>query len=349
MILYCLEKELKKLWIYSGNYCESVERMKKVLKSLVGIILLFNLTGCIKYNTEISINEDKSMDFTMIMAVDKSLMTGDDASISENLDDLKKIEDQGFKVTDYSDDKMEGYRLYRRTKNIDNISTKEDCVYNIGSLMDGIEDSYMFKVKKGLLKNTYYAKLSMDEESYGEEETKPEENNFNDDMNLDDFGEQVPGNNFDSDLSGMEDYLQSSMDISFVVKLPNAAISSNANNTKDDGKELEWTLSFNEADNKYIEFEFEVYNQKVLYILYIFGAGFVLSLILFIFSEIKNWRNGKKLKPLTWNKTSPTASKVAMPNQVPSQQQPMNPPMPGQIPGQQPMNQNGNNGNNLNG
>ena len=76
--------------------------MKKI-KYILLCILPVLLTGCVKFNTNMAIKKDKSMDFSIIYALDSSLI--EDQEVLEE-EDKKKLEDQAFKVSEYSEDNI---------------------------------------------------------------------------------------------------------------------------------------------------------------------------------------------------------------------------------------------------
>lgn len=129
--------------------------MKKVLRVLILGFLIISLTGCVKLNVNMDIKKDKSMEFSMIYAINKSYYS-DDMGMSS--DDKKKITDAGFSIEDYDDGSMKGYKMYKSIKNIDEVSSTDDVIFNMEELDNA--DGNMFKVKKGIFKNTYTAKLS---------------------------------------------------------------------------------------------------------------------------------------------------------------------------------------------
>ena len=102
--------------------------MKKIRNLFMLLIVALLLTGCVKYNVNMDIKKDKSMDFKIVYALDKSYL-GDKATFSD--DDLKKMKDQGFEVSKYSEGNMEGFILTKKIKNIDDVSstdgTEFDC------------------------------------------------------------------------------------------------------------------------------------------------------------------------------------------------------------------------------
>ena len=270
-----------------------MKRMKFLLSvCLVGVLL----TGCVKYNATMDIKKDKSMDFSIIYALDTSLF-GEDQNIMTD-EQIKEIESKGFSVTEYKEDKMKGYSLKRTIKNIDDVSSSDDVNFSLSGLLESNSYDYIFKVKKGFLKNTYVAKFSFDSSNSdlnldGNNNNNNNNNNSDDDFSDDDLlfdNDDDTDNNVDFGDSDFEDNfnlgndnsnfdyssLTSSMDLSFNVNLPYSAKSNNATSSKDDNKSLSWKLS-NNSNGSSIEFEFELYNM-----LYIFIAGGLVVLLIIL-------------------------------------------------------------------
>ena len=233
---------------------------KKVFVLLTLLAMIISATGCVKYNATMEIKSDKSMNFTIIYGFSKSLLemnnqSDDDSQTSGNDsefeiindDELKKLKDAGFDVKEYSDDTYKGVEITKKISNIDDYSLESDVEYSLSDILDEKGDNKIFKVEKGTNKNTYTANFKFnanDAESSTESET-----------NLDDTSEE---GDTDLDLSQLGDTMASSMDLKYVVKLPNPALSSNATTTSTDGKELTWNLSTTKMDN--ISFKFELKN-----------------------------------------------------------------------------------------
>lgn len=245
--------------------------MKKVKYLLLLCMSVFLLTGCVKFNANMDIKKDKSMDFSIIYAFDQSLL-GDQQLLDD--EDKKELEDQGFKITDYSQDKMKGFTLSRSIRNIDMVSSTSDTEYSLsGMLDDKSENKYLFKVKKGILKNTYAAKFKFDaadsdlndSTDKSSSSSSLEEDDSSSDSDFD----------FSSASSNMfYSSMMSNMDLSFNVTLPYSAKSNNATTTNNDNKKLSWNLSSNQAET--IEFEFELYNMTNIYI----GIGAIVVVII---------------------------------------------------------------------
>ena len=258
--------------------------MKKVWSLLLVCGLTFLLTGCVKFNANMDIKKDKSMDFSIIYAFDTSVF-GEQEMLKD--EDKKNLEKQGFTVKDYSQNTMKGFSISRNIKNIDFISSDKSTKYDLSGLLENkSKNNYIFEVKKGLLKNTYKAKLEFDasdsdlnnstgsgtlNDSLGETDDEDFDVEDDDATTDDDTDSTVGSNSMDDlDLSKMN----ANMDLSFNVKLPYPAKSSNATTKNNDGKELAWNLSSNNGEN--IEFEFELYNMTNIYI----GVGIVVLLII---------------------------------------------------------------------
>lgn len=293
--------------------------MKKIRNLVMLLVVTLLLTGCVKYNVNMDIKKDKSMDFKIVYALDTSAL-GEKANFSD--ENLKKMKEQGFEVSEYSDGTMKGVTLTKKIKNIDDVSSADGTEYSLSGILNN-GNSKMFKVKKGLFKNKYIAKFDFDSSDSGlsnenntftEEDDRDEdattdleddENTIDqeekdDDVDSDDDTEVADiniGNNINS-----EDYskMMKNMDLSFTVTLPYKAISNNATTVKNDGKELVWNLaSIN--NKKSIEFEFELDRFQIapiiIVIASILGGLFVIALIVTIIMAVQGGK--KKNKPVT--------------------------------------------------
>lgn len=251
--------------------------MKKI-KYLLLVSVLTLLTGCVKFNATMDIKKDKSMDFSIIYAFDTSLYGSQDLLEDS---DKKELESQGFIVEDYNQNNMKGFTIKKSISNIDDVSSTSDTNYDMSGLLNNSTDNnYFFKVKKGILKNTYIAKFKFDAKES--------------DLNTDKSNDTSSGVTNDSDSIDMDDLdlssMTSNLDLSFNVKLPYSSISSNATTKNNDGKELTWNLS--SSQEEMIEFEFELYNMTNIYI----GAGIILVLLIIIIISILNKKKNKPIK-----------------------------------------------------
>ena len=254
--------------------------MKKNIKlTALLTLLVISLTGCVKFNSTMEIKKDKSMDYKIIYAFDKSLF-GDQEILTSN--DKKELENKGFTVSNYVDGNMKGFKVSKNIKNIDDVSSTNNATYDLSGLLDSNKsESKAFKVKKGFLKNTYTASFKFDSSDSDLNNSTSNDTTIDNDFTTDD-------NNTTTDSDFDFSNINTNMDLSFNVKLPYKAISSNATTKKNDDKELSWNLSSTGEDK--IEFSFALYNMTNIYIC----GGVIVLLIIIVIVSILN--KGKKNK-----------------------------------------------------
>ena len=263
--------------------------MKRSFKVLCLMLIIFMTSGCMKLNVDMSINKDKSMNLSYVVAFANSLMnqSGTDTALDES--DLKQAEESGFKVENYSDGSMTGYKFTKGFSNIDNISDEKETIFDLEKLLDG-EEAKVFTVKKGLFKNTYSVKMQNNTATEMEDE-----------MDLGSiYGDSSSDYSSSSNIFGDTDLsmLTSSMDLTFTVNLPNKPINSNATTTENEGKKLEWNLMDQNLQN--IEFEFELYNMDNIYLTVgIIGVLVIIIIVIIIMNKKKP--NSKEATPVLVN------------------------------------------------
>ena len=240
-------------------------KMKKGLKLLCIMLVVFTMSGCMKMNADMSIHKDKSMDYSVTFAFDKSMWQSHKGQSFISGDELDNIEEQGFKMTEYSDDSMTGYTFTKSFNNIDDISSENETTMNLNESIEDSKDSDMFTVKKGFFKNTYTLKMENSTSSEVQSEAEIQSGSGNPEQSTD---------TSNVDLSA----LTSSLDMKFNVTLPYKAISSNATTTENDGKTLVWNLM--DTNLKNIEFSFEIYNMTNIYIT--IGIAIIITIIVII-------------------------------------------------------------------
>lgn len=247
--------------------------------------MVLALTGCsmkAEYNMEI--REDKSMDFSIIMAMDDELIEGMlsmenmdiseageetegyteeekwafvESSFEENSEeDEKTPEELGFKKEKYEVDDYKGFKFVKTIKNIDDISG-DKANFDLENFEE-ISDKVVF-VKKG---NKYKANFVLENENE----------------------ESAAG----ADVM---------FDIQFVVTLPQESISNNADKVSEDGKTLTWNLI--DEQQKNIEFEFELASNNTILIISI--AIFAIGLIAVIIVISKNLKSKQQTQDLNNN------------------------------------------------
>lgn len=314
---------------------------KNIGKSIVLAIMIMLLAGCVKFNANMDIKKDKSMDFSIIYAVNTTYLGEDAINLSE--EDKKELEESGYKVSDYSEDSLKGYKLVRNIKNIDTVSSTENKNFSLSGILEEEKDDKLFKVKKGFIKNTYTANFDFSASDSGmdtsamedaEEESDDEGFSLDDEMEIttddetgltteeesDDtsiFGEDTTEDSDDMDYEQLAQTLQESMDLSFNVTLPYPALSNNATKASDDNKSLSWSLASDKTET--LEFQFELYNMTNIYLAVGAGVGFLVILIVII--VVCSKKKKKNVQPMTAPE-QPTSPIPEMNMNMPQQPQP---------------------------
>lgn len=285
--------------------------MKKIKNILLLCLVTILATGCVKYNATMTINKDKSMDFTVIYAFDKSLMGESGSLKEEQFDGLKN---DGYTVEKYSEGNYEGFKLIKKIKNIDDLSTDKDVEFNLSGMMSDREnDKYMFKLVKDGEKNTYYAKFKFDSNDSGMntgddlDEDLPDEDVS---LTVEEDGSDgliVATNEDDNKITESDDSdfdmsaLANSMDLKFEVNLPSAAISSNATTKENGDKKLIWKLNY--SGSQTIEFAFDIDpNASDSNILLYIGVGVGILVVLLIVFLLTKKKGPKEIVPVNENK-----------------------------------------------
>lgn len=231
-------------------------KLKKLMMSLCLMVsMMFVLTGCVKFNADMDIKADKSMDFSIIYAIDSSMM-GDNELI--DAEGKKLLEEQGFKLEDYKDDKMKGFKITKNFKNIDEVSGDGDTEYSLsGVISKDNKDAKIFKVSKGFFKNTYKAKFKFSTGDSSLSGNTTTEDNSNATTSDDNSFDATSDNNVD-----LSNYY-SNLDLKFNLTLPTDARNHNASKNENNRK-LSWDLA--SKGTSYVEFEFDLINMTNIYI-----------------------------------------------------------------------------------
>lgn len=307
----------------------------KNLKKVIGVLLILTtMTGCVKYKNTMTINNDKSMIFEGSYLISDKLLETSDSTTFFSEENKKALEERGVKVSEKKENNYTGIAVSKKYDNIDKISNKDGKEVTISDYFkEDFDDSVLFKVEKGFLKSKYTANFKYDSNvgtgdggdtstsqaltendkklavtddlttttpSTGEEATTP---STGDDTTTPDDGTTTPttpttpdttepgDSDFDSDIMG----LAGEMEFSYVVNLPEKALTNNATNVSNDGKTLTWSLMQSQISN--IEFSFELKNMTNYYILYGGIAAAVIIVIIIIISLVKKGKKGKEVVP----------------------------------------------------
>lgn len=308
----------------------------KNLKKVMGVLLILTtMTGCVKYKNTMTINSDKSMTFEGTYLISDKLLESSDSTTFFTEEDKKALENRGVSISDKKDNGYTGIVVSKKYNNIDSVSNETGKEVVISDFLDEkFDDSVLFKVEKGFLKNKYTATFKYDSNvgasnpgdtstsqvidkndnmlavttdetlttTPGNDTTTTEPTTPSDDTTttVPDNGTTditddttTPGSTdnsgeIDPDIMG----LASEMEFSYIVNLPEKALTNNATNVTNDGKTLTWTLAQSQISN--IEFSFELKNMTNYYILYGGIAAAVIIVIIIIITIIKKGKKDKE-------------------------------------------------------
>lgn len=272
--------------------------MKKA-KYIILLSLTILLTGCVKSNTSMTINKDKSMSLTSEVLISDKLLDKDSRLIIK--DEKDKLQKKNMTVEEIKNSNgYSGFSVTKKYGNIDKNSKEEYKEIIISNFFDDkFDDSVLFQVKKGLFKNVYTAnyKFEVDNDDFVENNNSNETviddatntpTVENDTTNVIDNTNNVDGtnNNTEKDISDNADLIKltSEVKFKFSVNLPYKVLESNATKKSDDGKKLEWDLNSNDAVK--INYSFELYNMNNIYMAIGISIGTIILLIVLII--IKN-------------------------------------------------------------
>ncbi len=241
--------------------------MKKLLRVVICFALVFALTGCYRVRTTMKVNNDKSVDFEMIYAVNSTAMKdfakqmgGEDADVTESEstddavdpEDYKWLTDKGYSVAQYESKEKDdsgkevvynGVKLSKKFASIDDMAKADEGEVDFYKLFgNGAQDEETAKAnfddskilnKKG---NVYKANLVFDLSS--------------------------------EDNGGMDiSSIASTFDLGYSITLPAKPKSHNATSVSEDGKTLTWKFDYGKKNK--VEYEFELSNSSST-ILYVF-------------------------------------------------------------------------------
>ena len=242
--------------------------MKNKVGLVISIVFVMLITGCVNYDASMQIKKDKSMKYSITF-----MMNPEVYSKTNVQNELELVKQNGFTVSESSKGAFRGYRIEKNFDNIDRISKTDDVIYTLSELP---QTDYMFKVKKGFLKNKYTAKFVFNKTQFGvAEETKK-------DLDLEDYIEF----NDNGMLANENVFNVNKPVLRFNVVLPTSALSNNATKALDSNRNLVWNIT---NDVQEINFEFELYNSFNIKLLI---AAFIVLIIVTISFMIK-----KRLTP----------------------------------------------------
>ena len=193
---------------------ERKDSMKKTKMLLLAIICALSLTGCVRYNTTVTVKQDGNVDISMLVAmVDMSdYGYGIDDIFSEG--DFDELEEDIWTVEKYNEGDYSGFIL-----------TASDITPE--QLAEDLEEMGQYDSSN----------LSIRQDG----------DNYIIDLDVSEYSDFEDAGLSKSALATSGGYM------TFTLKLPVAAIDSNATTVSDDGKTLEWDLLDVDDGNVHVE------------------------------------------------------------------------------------------------
>ena len=270
--------------------------MKKYLKILLSLIMVFALTGCVKYNTNMEVGKDKSVTLEIIYAIDTSMAENFASNMESDWDtDWEEVETE---EEDYEDlDETNEINLFEEEKEEEeeDISSegpeevnKEDYEwlekkgYKVeeyeyekdGSKYVGVKISKKFKsiddIAKNKDKEVDFTTLFNDKEKFNDSKIFTKKGSVYKADFVFDFTQDG------KDVSDEYKSYQAMFDLKYTVKLPNKAKKHNASKVSDNGKTLTWNLKYGKKNK--VEYQFEFGSSKTI-ILIIVAVIAVIAII----------------------------------------------------------------------
>ena len=196
--------------------------MKKIRALLVALVSVVCLTGCMRFNTTVTVKNNGKLDVTMLYAMmDMSDYGYDEGAITES--QMQEYKDQGWEVEEYNQDGFKGYTLSKKDITANELGSS---MKDTQSELSGESSSINFS-KQGL-------KYTLDWKVFDREQ-----------------GEQISAYKNYFTMSG--GYMK------ITVNLPVKPSASNATYVSEDGKTLEWDL-LNLGPEQNIHLEFVLIN-----------------------------------------------------------------------------------------
>lgn len=207
--------------------------MKKTKLAAFALFIMTSvtlLTGCVRYKAELEVTKKGTVNFSMLYAVNSSLLNeqlfGDSVNVLDDAQ-IAEYKQNGFDVADYNEDGYQGLILSKN--DIDLIAERKN------------EDASSAK--------TIDEQIKFEKNSNGHYEIRIQMNDLVGDQNS--AASNLDEEGFSSTMV-VEAIQQAGGYMDLSVKLPCAPLSSNA--TKTDGQTLTWDLLSFQEDSIFIEF-----------------------------------------------------------------------------------------------
>ena len=250
---------------------------RKIIGALCLVLMMTGFTGCLKSNYNMTIRKDRSMELEYTLMLSQSVldMMGDPDAESV-FEDWEEGENENVTVEDAAEEDYKGKRMILKVKDIDEVSTYEPVVLNLGDLdtfMQTQEPVYFFRVEHHLFKDHFYADFIYNFEDEAEE-------------SMDESG-------ISTNSEEMEQLLRENVELGFSLVIESQSVSTNGTLISEEKGVSNYKWNIDPTTDNNITFEFELKNQKNILTFWVSVFGFllfILGLILVIIAKSPGMR-----------------------------------------------------------
>ena len=255
----------------------------KRLKYILILFILSILTGCVKYDGTMNINNDGSVELIMKYSMQKQNVNKEDndkdstkftSNVEVNLEDYNFLKKYGYSIEEFTEtlennEEADGVIIYKKFHSLDEITSDKKLVLDFFQVFEEEDKNYTYDKFFYKEDNKYTANFIFD--------LTPEINGTNSSNNT----------NLGFDYSQYENLFN----FKYTVTLPNSVkyIESNATDVSKDGKTLTWKLDLGKTNEVNFGFAYDPYIKKIdkIFIYSCLGAIGVSILFIVIISLTK--------------------------------------------------------------
>lgn len=248
--------------------------MKK-LKYILILFVIFILTGCVKYDGSMNINDDGSVELIMKYSMKKQDISNEETNESNtnltsntevNLEDYDFLKKHGYSIEEFTEtlengEEADGVIIYKKFHSLDEITSEKKLVLDFFKVFEEEDKDYSYDKFFYKEDNKYTA-------------------NFIFDLTPDIGVSKDENSSFKFDYSQYEKLF----DFKYTVTLPNSVkyVESNATNVSEDGKTLTWKMDLGKTNEVKFGFAYDPYIKKIDKIFIYISLGAIGISILFI-------------------------------------------------------------------
>ena len=218
--------------------------MKKIYLTLLCILFVLGLSGCMRFETEFDVDSSGKADISMVYAM---MSTGEDMSGADLTEGMDEMKEAGWEVEEYNEDGYVGFKCVK--KGVD--------LSEAGAAMQGAEGTVELQ-EGGLV-------VTKDGDNYT-------------------IDWDVMGDSSSAEMAQYKDYFaQYGGYLRVVFKLPNGAKNHNATTAENGGKTLTWDLLEMSDQNIHLEFSLSIIGTIIKWVIIgLVAIALIIAIIIII-------------------------------------------------------------------